>query len=112
MDGKKNRMINNMMRYVRIFPILCVALLLGCAHSVKDPASDSASKYAPVNNEASGIVKYQAGTLLTKDAYREAALKLMYEKCNGKYEIIDETVSGRGWRAQDQDIFIKYKCVK
>ena len=95
------------------FPVSLVLVLLlsGCAHNVKDPTSDASSPYAPSNASSYGVVKYRSGTLVDKSS-RENALKMMFEKCNGKYEIIDESISPFGIMPADQFVFIKYRCSK
>ena len=80
--------------------LLCLSLTLGgcltTANMVKHPLSiKTQSQYAPDSEKESngvGVVSYMnEGIGTIREARREDAYKKMYEACNGKYDIYDET---------------------
>lgn len=103
-----------------------VFLFSGCSAKVEHlPGSIETSKYAPVNaQEQYGMVSYRnAGISAVREARRENAYKEMYNTCNGKYKIINESNqndgavfisnnNGGGFMKNTNRIYIKFICVK
>jgi len=112
------------MKYKYYVLIAVFFVLVGCsASNVIRPEGKSNSKYAPKNEAGrNGIVKYlNKGPEYVKKARREDAYKIMYQNCNGKYNIVNENI-----RYEDgtnnlivnstiysglQYIYIEYKCL-
>lgn len=100
--------------------IVILFILSGCgAKNVVKPGGKSDSKYAP-QNEASrnGIVKYlNDGSSYIVKSRREDAYKIMYQNCNGKYNIVNEKVGSKGGANRHASysfpeyMYIEYKCL-
>lgn len=102
-----------------------VFLFNGCSAKIEHlPGSKETSKYAPVNaQEQYGIVSYRnQGISAVREARRENAYKEMYNTCNGKYKIINESNqndgavfvsnnNGGGYMQSTSRIYIKFICV-
>lgn len=78
--------------------ILLISLsALGCtsANMIKAPnSSNIPQEYAPVNSPKDnfGVVNYlDEGASSVREARRKDAFKKMYNSCNGKYRILEET---------------------
>lgn len=107
----------------KYFILLCVVLQCGCsAQSVISPGATSASIYAPENEgDRNGVVKYLAGGHASVvNARRDSAYKMMYESCNGKYKIINESLKSEGgsisaygssaFYSDTQYVYIEFMC--
>jgi len=104
-----------------------MALITGCSsvELVRAPQRGNVD-YAPVNdNERAGVVKYSLeGSGSSVEDRREEAYEKMHDTCEGDYRITSQEVrkdgklvrtdAGRGMvgPADDQELFIQFKCVK
>jgi hypothetical protein len=84
-----------------ILPVVVVIFLSGCtsADILRKPGEvTQQSKYSPENekkaDDSIGVMRYlNEGAPFVREARREDAYKKMYNLCNGKYELADETDS-------------------
>ncbi len=101
-----------------------IALLSGCsATHVMGPSAGVDSKYSPVNErERTGVVRYlNKGADFVIKSRRNDAYKKMYESCNGKYKIVNESVkdgdlpvysiSNIIFLDRGKYVFIEYRCI-
>jgi hypothetical protein len=87
---------------MRVLIALGALLTVGCGAQMVRSASNSNSRYAPVNEkERGGVIKYvsDAASFIVNRG-RDDAYKQMYQSCNGAYRIVAE-----GQRAEGSVVF-------
>jgi hypothetical protein len=87
---------------MRVLIALGALLTVGCGAQMVRSASNSNSRYAPVNEkERGGVIKYVSdGASFIVNRRRDDAYKQMYQSCNGAYRVVAE-----GQRAEGSVVF-------
>lgn len=112
-------------KYLFSIALLCSSTLLiaGCSADMLVSPTD---KYGPTSGDKIGRIKYLAeGASSVIESRRKDALKKMYDACNGRYKILDETskdkviglseysaFKGSAFIGSSEYVYIKFQCEK
>jgi hypothetical protein len=104
--------------------IISTVFLISACSSIQQ--INDYGEYAPVNAKSNPVYQVSylaAGLSLIQENRRKGAYKEMYEKCNGKYEMLNESEKSTGATAYNfangitsintsNKVYFTFKCVK